>query len=299
MTAQPMRHPTKPQKSWVKWWREWARGPEWQELSDMDKAVFVECLCYCDSDSGKLPDLARLAFDTRRDGEQIAKSVDVLTKGQWLELTDDGCGIAAWDCWQDSSAEKSRRYRSRKRDRSATVAPLSHHRSATPLETEAETEAEAEAEAEADTTAAPYGYASPVGPPTTDTCPPCPHQEIVCAYHETLPELPQVRTWPEHRRALLRARWREDECRQTVEAWRLFFAYVRRSDFLMGQGPCRDGGAPFIADLEWLIRPGNFAKVIDGKYHRNNSKNIRLLGEKAARTADAFARVIATMEEED
>jgi len=96
----------------------------------------------------------------------------------------------------------------------------------------------------------------------------CPHQQIIDAYHELLPTCTSVRIWNEQRRKLLRQRWRESEDRQRVEWWRKFFAYVARSEFLTGRAHAPAGRDPFCADLEWLIRPQNFAKVIEGKYHR-------------------------------
>jgi uncharacterized protein YdaU (DUF1376 family) len=88
----------------------------------------------------------------------------------------------------------------------------------------------------------------------------CQHQKILDAYHEILPELPQVKILTEKRKTLLKARWREDEKRQDIEFWNRFFGYVRTSDFLMG----KSGG--FQANFEWLINSTNFVKVIEGNY---------------------------------
>lgn len=96
--------------------------------------------------------------------------------------------------------------------------------------------------------------------------PPCPHEDIIAAYHEILPTCPQVRDWHDTRQGLLRARWREDPKRQNLGWWRKYFAYVAQSDFLTGRAEPRKGSPPFVADLEWLIRPSNFAKVREGKY---------------------------------
>lgn len=74
-----------------------------------------------------------------------------------------------------------------------------------------------------------------------------------------------MRSWPEDRQAFLRTRWREDPKRQSLDWWRRFFGYVRRCPFLMGQSNSA-GRDPFLADLEWLIRPKNFRKVVEGKY---------------------------------
>lgn len=96
--------------------------------------------------------------------------------------------------------------------------------------------------------------------------PPCPHQEIVSLYHETLPMLPQVKEWTDERQSYLRSRWREKPERQSLEWWRKYFEYVKTSDFLIGNAPPQTGKPPFMADLEWLVRPSNFVKVIEGKY---------------------------------
>lgn len=97
---------------------------------------------------------------------------------------------------------------------------------------------------------------------------PCPHQEIIAAYHECLPACRPVKTWNDYRQGLLRQRWREDAKRQRLEWWRKFFGYVAKSQFLTGASEPSGGREPFVADLEWLIRPTNFAHVIEGKYHR-------------------------------
>ena len=101
-------------------------------------------------------------------------------------------------------------------------------------------------------------------PPTPD----CPHSEIVALYHEILPELRRVREWTPDRQAFLRSRWREKPVRQNLDWWRKFFGYVRECPWLMGEGLAQEGRPPFTADLEWLVRPTNFRKVIEGKYQR-------------------------------
>jgi hypothetical protein len=88
----------------------------------------------------------------------------------------------------------------------------------------------------------------------------CPHQKIIDLYHEVLPELPRVKVWNPHRQALLRARWKEDPERQSLDWWRQFFKLVRASPFLMGKK------SDFRADLEWLVRPRNFPNVLEGRY---------------------------------
>ncbi|KGQ19889.1 hypothetical protein LF41_2396 [Lysobacter dokdonensis DS-58] len=96
--------------------------------------------------------------------------------------------------------------------------------------------------------------------------PPCPHAEIVALYHELLPTNPQIKSWDGTRADNLRARWREDKKRQSLDYWRRLFTHVAASEFLTGRRTDRDG-RPFLPGLDWLVKPQNFAKVIEGRYH--------------------------------
>lgn len=122
--------------------------------------------------------------------------------------------------------------------------------------------AHTEAEAEAEEDQRQPGTAGPK---------PCPHQDIIDAYHELLPTLPRIRLWQGKRKSYLAARWREEPKRQDLNWWREFFKYVAKSDFLCGRVAStgeRKDQPPFMADLEWLVREGNFVKIFEGKYHR-------------------------------
>lgn len=94
----------------------------------------------------------------------------------------------------------------------------------------------------------------------------CPHDEILAAYHELLPANPSIKVWTGSRQANLRARWREDEKRQSLDYWRRFFSHVAASPFLTGR-VLGSNGQPFLPGLDWLVKPDNFAKVIEGRYH--------------------------------
>lgn len=93
-----------------------------------------------------------------------------------------------------------------------------------------------------------------------DSGPSCPHKEIIALYHEILPELPPVNDWPDMSATHLKNQWRKSSDRQSLEWWRTFFGYVRSSDFLMGNKN------DFQASLGWLVKPANFAKVVNGNY---------------------------------
>lgn len=94
---------------------------------------------------------------------------------------------------------------------------------------------------------------------------PCPHQEIINLYHQSLPTGRQVRVWSDTRKAKLRARWKEDPKRQGLEWWSKFFGYIAESDFLTGK-TASAGRRPFELGLEWIVSPENFAKILEGKY---------------------------------
>jgi len=117
----------------------------------------------------------------------------------------------------------------------------------------------------------PIGELSPAAPDDADEpepsgVPPCPVKRIIALYHEVLPELPAVRAFPDAAERMLRSRWREEPNRQTLDWWSEFFVYVRdRCPFLVGKR------TDFTADLMWLVRPTNFAKVLNGNYEQRDA----------------------------
>ncbi len=106
--------------------------------------------------------------------------------------------------------------------------------------------------------------------------PPCPQKEIIDLYHEKLPLCPRVREWNDSRQGYLRARWREkarDRHWKTVDEgldmFAKLFEFISESKFLTGKATAQPGKPPFLADLEWILRPTNWAKIIEGKYHHD------------------------------
>ena len=89
-----------------------------------------------------------------------------------------------------------------------------------------------------------------------------------------LPTCRQVREWNDSRKSFMRARWNEKlaagkytDLQTGLAYWKRLFAYINRSDFLTGRAEPASGRKQFVADLEWIIRPSNFAKIVEGKYH--------------------------------
>ena len=108
---------------WFKFHVDKIDDPSWGELSDTDRAVYVECTAYAKrhETGGKLPDARRLAWALRRDQKQVESVMMALSGANvgWVDETD--CGefeLVNWDKEQPqamSDAERARNYRQRKR----------------------------------------------------------------------------------------------------------------------------------------------------------------------------------------
>jgi len=94
---------------------------------------------------------------------------------------------------------------------------------------------------------------------------PIPVTKIIDLYHSRLPQLPKCQKLTKAREGYIKQRWREDM--PAMSNWENFFDYVAGSQFLTGRTEPRDGKRPFLADLEWITKASNFAKILEGKYH--------------------------------
>lgn len=92
--------------------------------------------------------------------------------------------------------------------------------------------------------------------------------------------LPEVMVITEARRKHIVARWVEQSmihgwktADQGVEHFREFFQFVAKSKFLTGRANASSADRPpFVASLDWLMRPANWAKTVEGNYHRSASR---------------------------
>jgi uncharacterized protein YdaU (DUF1376 family) len=106
--------------------------------------------------------------------------------------------------------------------------------------------------------------------------PECNHQAVIDLYHKHLPTLRKIEVWNKTRAGYLKQRWREVAVELSqgkiiaseiiLNWWIEFFQHIGKSKFLTGKVNSKDGRA-FVADLEWILKPSNFAKIIEGKYH--------------------------------
>jgi hypothetical protein len=109
-------------------------------------------------------------------------------------------------------------------------------------------------------------------PAATDPAAPrvsvCPYDQIVALYHQILcPPMPRVLTLSDARKASLKARWRNEL--PELEDWARYFKRCSTSPFLTGQTRPQQGRRVFVADFDFLIRPGTPIKVAEGKYHED------------------------------
>ncbi|PZC51481.1 hypothetical protein LH53_10885, partial [Mesotoga sp. TolDC] len=96
-----------------------------------------------------------------------------------------------------------------------------------------------------------------------------PYDEIVEIFNSKCPELPRVIKVTDQRKKFLNARWKEYP---SLDFWNQFFETVSKSNFLNGK--VND----FKANFDWLIRPNNFVKVVEGNYNgREKNKGLKTL----------------------
>lgn len=100
-----------------------------------------------------------------------------------------------------------------------------------------------------------------------------PYERIAELWNETLGDLlPKVQALSEARKRNIKARLAEAKATtpEAAEAWaRNLFERVRASAFLTGQS-----GKGWQASFDWVIKPTNCAKVLEGNYDNRNQNQI-------------------------
>lgn len=106
----------------------------------------------------------------------------------------------------------------------------------------------------------------------------CPGQEIANLWDRILcPEAAAIALWNPRRARVLGARWKEQA---ESEGWQSkdeglkwfedLFTGCRRSRFLMGKVPPKNGNLQFKLKFDWFFGPENFTRVVEGDFHRGN-----------------------------
>lgn len=92
-----------------------------------------------------------------------------------------------------------------------------------------------------------------------------PYDDILKAYAEELPGLPQPRSLDPDRRQAVKVIWTKNEEFGSVDFFRRYFAYIAKSDFLMG------GTGWTSCNFDWIFKPKNFRKITESTYHKESS----------------------------
>jgi len=80
----PMHSKYKKQMTWLKLYGgDILNDIDWFELSDTNKAIYIELLCLASQNHGNLPELKTIAFRLRRSKDQLQKAFDDLS--HWIE----------------------------------------------------------------------------------------------------------------------------------------------------------------------------------------------------------------------
>lgn len=87
--------------------------------------------------------------------------------------------------------------------------------------------------------------------------------DIVNLFHEICKSYPRVRAMSENRRKAINARLRT----HSVDEIKEVFEKAENSDFLKGKNQRN-----WSANFDWLMKDGNFCKVLDGNYDNKNGQ---------------------------
>lgn len=101
-------------------------------------------------------------------------------------------------------------------------------------------------------------------PPKRGQQQPVPFAQIVELYHAICTSYPKLRAIEGNRQKQIVARWKKYG---GIEAFRELFEKAEASAFLKG-----DNDKAWAADFDWLIRPTNMSKVLEGKYDNDRLK---------------------------
>ena len=89
------------------------------------------------------------------------------------------------------------------------------------------------------------------------------YESVFEAYARNLPKLPQVRIKDDARKRAIKTIVGMDKKFAEPDFFDRYFAYVEKSDFLMGRNDRAWKGCCF----DWLMKPANLKKIIEGNYH--------------------------------
>lgn len=86
----------------------------------------------------------------------------------------------------------------------------------------------------------------------------CPYVKIKDLYHKICISYPKIKTIDGNRKKAVAARWRTYK---SLDKFEEMFTLAENSSFLKGENERN-----WSADFDWMMKPTNFAKILEGKY---------------------------------
>lgn len=93
----------------------------------------------------------------------------------------------------------------------------------------------------------------------------CPFVKIKDLYHQICISYPKLRSIDGNRKKAIAARWRTYK---NLEVFEELFTIAESSDFLKG-----NNDSNWSADFDWMMKPTNFSKILEGKYDNRDKPN--------------------------
>lgn len=93
-----------------------------------------------------------------------------------------------------------------------------------------------------------------------------PYDKILASFRQRLPSFPQPRKLDPDRQKAVRLIWTREPEYGSLEFFDRYFVYVSESPFLMGE---KDWNS---CNFDWIFKPKNFRKIIEGTYHKDDQK---------------------------
>lgn len=104
----------------------------------------------------------------------------------------------------------------------------------------------------------------------------CPYDDLIFMFNRDCKSLPRVKVRTPARDKAIASLWKQiqsmeghDGTEATLQYFADFFYRVERSDFLCGRG---NSPRPFVACWDWITKPANFTKIIEGNYDNERRK---------------------------
>lgn len=233
---------------WFRFYSEALHDPKIVSLSDRQHRAWVNILAVASLHDGILPCARDIACHLRMTEVDVRTLIDELVFHGLIDIQPDKTLVPhGWSRRQyqsDCSTDRVRKYRQEKKDATETDVKRFSSVSVTAPDTDTETETD-------NTPLPPKGEPVPV-------------QEAYDLWNATALAcgLTQGKLTPARRKSIA-ARLREND---GLTGWKQMLANIERSSFLTGGQPGRNGGQSFRADLDFVLKPAKFQKIIEGGY---------------------------------